>query len=273
MKNVCYGFTFMSIFIPYYGVMILTGLVVGMSIGLLLCKKDKKDINDFILLVSFTGLGAIIGAKLLFLIVSLPEINIRRFFTDYKYFSTYMQGGFVFYGGLIVGLMSCFFGARATKVNMKDYLPIGMPGVAIAHGFGRLGCHLVGCCYGIKYDGPFYRVYSHSPFAPNHVHLFPVQEVEALFEFFIALLLLYVYLKVTTKYDVMIMIYLLSYSIIRFILEFFRGDAVRGFVGYLSTSQVISLLLVLIVLFYYLKKYKKRGIGNYEVYSMWKRNR
>lgn len=248
MKNVEYGFYLFDILIPYYGLMILIGLIVGISVGLLLCKREKKDINDFILLISFAGLGALIGAKLLYLIVSLPEIDINRFFTDYKYFHAYMQGGFVFYGGVIGGMISCYIGSKATKIDIKEYLSISMPGIAFAHGFGRLGCNLAGCCYGIYYDGPFSRIYEHSLFAPNHVHLFPVQVVEAIFEFMIAFILLYVYFKITTRYDVMTMIYLTSYSLIRFILEFFRGDAVRGFVGILSTSQVISLLILIVII-------------------------
>jgi phosphatidylglycerol:prolipoprotein diacylglycerol transferase len=254
LKNVEYGFYLFDILIPYYGLMILIGLIVGISVGLLLCKREKKDINDFILLISFTGLGALIGAKLLYLIVSLPEIDINRFFTDYKYFHAYMQGGFVFYGGVIGGMISCYIGSKATKIDIKEYLSISMPGIAFAHGFGRLGCNLAGCCYGIYYDGPFSRIYEHSLFAPNHVHLFPVQVVEAIFEFMIAFILLYVYFKITTRYDVMTMIYLTSYSLIRFILEFFRGDAVRGFVGILSTSQVISLLILIVIIICCLKK-------------------
>lgn len=96
-----------------------------------------------------------------------------------------------------------------------------------------------GCCYGIPCKYGF--VMKESP----NVTRFPVQLVEAGFEILIFLLLLC--LEKHNKKQ-LLNCYLLLYAPVRFVLEYFRGDEIRGVWGFISTSQIISLLLVLIVI-------------------------
>ena len=118
-----------------------------------------------------------------------------------------------------------------------------LPLVPLVHGFGRVGCFLTGCCYGVP--SRFGIAFSHSPIAPNGVRLLPVQLIEAACEgvLFFAL----------TRPGAqrrggrwMLGVYLASYGVLRFILEFFRGDDYRGFLGALSLSQVISIATLLL---------------------------
>lgn len=113
-----------------------------------------------------------------------------------------------------------------------------------------VGCHLTGCCYGIEYEGIFHIVYHNNLFAPNDIGLFPVQLAEAIFNLILAVVLLIYLLKKGPVINT-IYIYIIGYSIARFILEFLRGDeSERGFLFFLSTSQIISIILIIVTLLY-----------------------
>ena len=127
--------------------------------------------------------------------------------------------------------------------TLHMYVTTLPPSLALAIAFGRLGCLFAGCCYGRPYDGPFALVYPAGFPAPSGVPLFPSPIVECL-----ALVIVTIALTVLgvrkVKWNLMAL-FLLSYSVLRFFLEMMRGDGERGFVCFLSTSQLISLAIVL----------------------------
>ena len=237
-----------TLFIPYYGLLIVIGLAVGVLAGYIQTRLYGLEFDDFILLACFTGLGAVVGAKLLYLAVSWKDIDFTRL-TDPEYINLLMNGGFVFYGGLIGGLAGIFLGGRIVKVQVMRYVQICIPCIPIVHAFGRFGCAAAGCCYGIPYDGIGAVVYTESLIAPEHVSLFPVQALEAVLNLmFAAVLFLYVYKKKGKELK-SLEIYLGVYAVIRFILEFFRyDDSERGILLGVSTSQWISVGLIAAVL-------------------------
>ena len=122
--------------------------------------------------------------------------------------------------------------------------------VPLFHGFARIGCYFGRCCYGIEMSG--------AAFSHFFEHRLPVQLMEAGFNFllFVALLLLYFYKKQSR--GKLVRGYLLSYAIFRFIIEFFRGDALRGGFGPLSFSQWVSLGILLGLLARALIQQKRR---------------
>ena len=127
------------------------------------------------------------------------------------------------------------------KICVPDYVECCIGCLPLGHAFGRVGCFLVGCCYGHPYDGIFAVTYTRSQFAPNGVSLFPVQLLEAVLEFLIGIFLL----AVGKKWKGMTGLYwyLALYAVCRFLLEFLRADAERGIVAGLSTSQILSIAL------------------------------
>ena len=113
--------------------------------------------------------------------------------------------------------------------------------IPLFHFFGRLGCFTAGCCYGVEWEHGI--VYEHSILeSANHVARFPVQLVEAVLNLMLFFLLFYLYKRGKATHKILLL-YLLIYPVYRFILEFFRGDTYRGFVGFMSTSQFISVIL------------------------------
>ncbi|MCI8416610.1 MAG: prolipoprotein diacylglyceryl transferase [Lachnospiraceae bacterium] len=242
------GFHVGAFFIPYYGFFIALGVCAAALCGYVQVKLFHLDVNDFAIIASLVGLGGIVGAKILYLVVSWRQIDISRLL-DWEYLNSIMVGGFVFYGGLLGGLFCLFLCARIWKLPVFRYVNVCMPCIPIVHGFGRIGCSLVGCCYGAAYEGPFAQVYENSFFAPNHVSLFPVQRTEALANLIIAAILLLYIDTQRSRRKSSLSIYLLLYAPVRFGLEYYRSDS-RGALGSFSTSQWISIVLFLAALIY-----------------------
>ena len=155
----------------------------------------------------------------------------------------YLVGGFVFYGGLFGGLLGAFLYTRRYGISFAKFCNTAIVSVPLIHAFGRLGCFCAGCCYGVPADPPLGLYFNNSPVAPHGVALFPVQLLEAGLNLLLFFVLALVFRKRRRLSPVPV--YLTSYAVIRFVLEYFRYDAVRGIFFGLSTSQWISVALAL----------------------------
>lgn len=231
--------------IPSYGLMITIGTIIGNLIAFILIKKYKFDFNDFIILEAYCLLGAFIGAKALFILVSISSIDWTQI-TNLQYLNSMMQGGFVFYGGLIGGLLFIFLGGFLHKIPVRDYITKFIFLIPFIHAFGRIGCFMAGCCYGVPYHGFGSVIYPDNSFALSGIELFPVQLVEASLLLVISGSILFLQLK--KAFDYTIEFYFFFYGIVRFILEFYRYDFARGHLGILSTSQWISCAVIIIAI-------------------------
>lgn len=237
------GFLFCGHFIAYYGFMIVIGIVAAAFIANIQIKKFHLDWNNFLIICGMSGLFGIMGAKILYLLISIPIIEPERL-SDLSYVSTLMNGGFVFYGGLIGVFPALYLCKKKFGIFVSEYLQYCIGCIPIVHGFGRIGCYLVGCCHGIPYDGWFSVTYSDSLYAPNGIALLPVQLLEAFGEFVIGMILLFSCKR--QKGISAIAMYLILYSVMRFFLEYLRGDLIRGGLYIFSTSQYISIAVFII---------------------------
>ena len=168
-----------------------------------------------------------------------------------------LKGGFVFYGGLIGGILGVLVYSKQFKISFKELLLILLPVVPLIHGIGRIGCLCAGCCYGMEYHGFGAITFHNSLLAPNDVPLFPMQIVEAICNFVIFIVLLLTYKKFLGTYKT-VGLYLVLYSVVRFTLEFFRGDLIRGIYFSLSTSQWISIVLFIVGIAIFVLEYKRK---------------
>lgn len=165
--------------------------------------------------------------------------------------------GFVLYGGIIAGAVSCIFLCKIKGMNVWKVIDEIASIVPLGQGIGRVGCFVSGCCYGKQTNGMLNIIYSHpGSRAPQGIPLIPVQIYEAIFDVLLFLFLSYG-LKKERALHLTSVLYLLMYSTFRFIIEFFRGDAVRGIWGGLSTSQWISLMFLPMILFFFVRLWKK----------------
>lgn len=252
------GFYIGDFFVAYYGGMIALGVLAAAGVGYYQTRKFKKSFDDLILLAAVGGLCGMAGAKALYLLLTFEDIDFSRL-SDWRYLNGLLSGGFVFYGGLLGGIFGIWICRKVFHISIGAYMQIAVPCIPVAHGFGRIGCSLAGCCYGIPYNGWGAITYTNSMFAPNGQPLFPVQALEACLEFGIAGVLLLYINRFHGKRG--FLIYVGLYAAVRFCLEFFRYDnAERGVFLNVSTSQYISLALLAVVfwLFYWERKTAKK---------------
>lgn len=236
-----------------YGLMIGLGIIVGTIILNSRAKKRGYDENTILNLVMATIIVGVIGGKLLFIITNLNSFieNPISIIKNFGY-------GFVIYGAIIGGMVAIVLYSRLKKWSILEILDLAVPSVALAQGFGRIGCFLAGCCYGAETAGSIYVVFPEGSLAVPHVHLYPTQIYSSIFDFILGIFLI-LYGNRVKENGKTFSVYLICYSVGRFFIEFLRND-VRGNIGILSTSQFISiftLVLGIIVYIYSMRKNKK----------------
>ena len=221
-----------------YGAMIALGVIAAWVVTELRAKKHRLSSDHVFALVLWGLLGGLLCAKLLYWITEWKSI-----IADPGFILDTLPDGFVVYGGILGGILAGWIYCKSKKVDFWKYFDLVMPSVALAQGFGRIGCFLAGCCYGRETNSVLSVTFQNSDFAPNHVALIPTQLYSSVLDFLHFGILLYIARRKKADGQVAAF-YLIFYSIGRFVLEFFRGDLIRGSVGSLSTSQFISLFIL-----------------------------
>jgi phosphatidylglycerol:prolipoprotein diacylglycerol transferase len=252
--------------IASYGFLFALGVLLGVLLCLRLAKKEGLDLTVFADFIFFVMLLSLLGAKLWLLVSNLGYY--LKYPGEIKYLLT--SGG-SFYGGLIFGAVFAVWFIRRHRLSYRQLGDIAAPALALGHFFGRLGCFAAGCCWG--------REAVHFPFAvtfsdlkaqaltgvPLYIPLYPTQLMEAALNLGNFLFLMHVYNKRKFSGQA-IATYMLSYSLIRFVVEYFRGDPDRGYVigsmerpwTSLSVPQLVSVIGVVIALLLW-RGFKKKG--------------
>ncbi len=172
--------------------------------------------------------------------------------------------GFVFYGSFLLAVPVMLWFFRKNKIPALPMLDVMAIVTCIVHAFGRIGCFMAGCCYGLPTNSWLGVVFSDTTCQaePLNTPLFPSQLMEAGFIFLLLLALLAI--RNRKQFDgQMFLIYLIGYALGRGVLEMFRGDIDRGFVikGILSNSQFVSLLIIITALWFYVKLRRKSNLS------------
>ena len=228
-------FTIGGLTVHSYGLMIALGVFAALAVGVFRARRsslNSEAVLDIALLGVVMGFA---GAKLLYAIVELPSImqNPREILSG---------EGFVVYGGIIGGVAAAILYCRKKKYEFKRYLDLLIPSVALAQGFGRIGCFLAGCCYGCPTTAWWGVTFPAGGIAPSGSPLIPTQLISAGGDFLLAAILI-LYSRHAKHSGNVGAAYLVLYGIGRFLIEFLRNDE-RGSVSVLSTSQFISLFML-----------------------------
>lgn len=281
MHPILYTIPIIKIPIYTYGFTIVIGYFITLYIATSQAKKIHCYTNKFIDLAFFILIFGILGARILFIIVEWKYFFITNPFIKIKYLNIFIprifavwQGGIVFWGSFIGGFIAFYFYTNKyhwPKMQTADIIILGVP---LGHAIGRIGCIAAGCCFGkklyyindmgniIKYS-LFEITYPKQSIAYNSLilssniqikkimqetektlPLFPSQLTEA----FIVILIFFI-LLIFHKYKKfngqITLIYIILYSTVRFILEYYRGDSTRGFLipNVLTTSQFIAITM------------------------------
>ena len=223
--------------------------------------KKIISASDFINISAETGIAAVVGARLLHVASDLGSYH-----SWYDIIAIW-NGGLSILGGLIGAL------AFSSFILYKKHIPI-LPVYSLAaiyaplvHGIARIGCFLIGCCYGCPTDAAWGITYSNPlSHAPLHIKLHPTQLYSSLFYFALFFILRY-YIAPRTKLfgeatshsaqklaahsypfneATLVAVYLIGMSLERFLVDFFRGDRImdaQGALSFLSFYQWTALAI------------------------------
>ena len=228
---------------PSYGLCMATGIVVACLVAFFRLRSRGGDADSLLMIAAVALVFGLCCAKISYYVFSY---GIGRLFHEIMSgdYSAFSDLGLVFYGGLVGGIIGALIAIKINKYNFNVYANAIIPCIPLGHAFGRIGCLLAGCCYGIPYEGYFAI---HSIYMDPGDTLFPIQAVESIFNI-ILFILLSLYTHKQKNGFILLSLYIVAYSAARFILEFFRGDLIRGIYLGLSSSQWISVLLIVFFL-------------------------
>jgi phosphatidylglycerol:prolipoprotein diacylglycerol transferase len=237
-----------------YGLFISTGVLLAIALAAREARREGLDPQRILDLGFYLLVASIVGSRLLFVLIFYQDYLAR----PWAIFKLW-EGGLVFYGGFALALPVGIWYLRRHHLPLWRTADIWAAPLALGHAVGRIGCFAAGCCYGKPAQIPWAVTFSHpQSLAILGVPLHPVQLYEALSNLLIFLFLSF-YRRFRRFEGQLFWLYVLLYSVIRFLLEFFRGDA-RGFIipSYLSVSQGISLPLAVTSLIMLLWRRKRR---------------
>ena len=262
------------LFVDGQTLMIIIG--VGLFIWLTISRLEKtgigtNNVNKLIVICIISAFTLIIGARFFDCFWHAFDNNFFDNFPNlvntkglfYAIFNTeegfFGQGGITFlgalYGALFGYVISYLIIYKHERHNIIHFLNIILPGLILAHGLGRIGCFLVGCCTGIEANPPFGMLFPAAPTPanpdasyvdPTKFTVLPTNLYEAIFLIGLFFILIFALKKHQTK------VYFVSYGVFRFLLEFLRGDS-RGavpilkdinFLSWVSPSQVLSFFML-----------------------------
>ena len=150
-------------------------------------------------------------------------------------------GGFVFYGGLIGAIVGLYIYSKQRWNRFLDLLDTYASIFPLGQAIGRIGCYFNGCCYGKYYTGFLSVKYVVDG---KETHVFPTWFIESFFCFVLFICMFLISKKIYS--GIYAAIYMMSYSLFRFVIEYFRGDLVRGVWHGVSTSQYISICIFVV---------------------------
>ena len=238
-----------------YGVMQALAYIIGIYVAVYYGKKRKIESDKVIDLSLWIVFGAIIGARLWFIL------------EDWHYFSGNIaevfkvwNGGLVFYGGFIGAVVAMFIYIKKYNLDSISIMDMLSPSLAIGISVGRIGCFLNGCCYGkISYHGgisfpakdfppPYIDQLQKGLIKPGATHSLPViptQLYSSLDGLIIFLILVFIASRIKIK-GVLVSSLFILYGIHRFVIDFFRaysGNALA--LKIMTLSQFVSLCIII----------------------------
>ncbi len=266
-------YPFITIFgreLSTYGIVSVLGLALATTVFYWLTRKYKYMLENVVFIALIAAAGILVGGHVLYGITNIPGMiaflqtnpNWGDFETWKIFFGGYW-GGLVFYGGFIGSTLAVYWftGSKYMRKQLDKRLCVNLYAVVIPlfHAFGRVGCFLAGCCYGIECEFGFAVNDNRINPLINGPRRFPTPLLEAIGCLVIFSVLLILWLKDKMR-DKMLYLYCVMYPVLRFFDEFLRGDAIRGIWFGLSTSQWISIALFIFGVVMLIIKSKKAKV-------------
>ncbi len=240
-----------------YGALLAAGALLGLWVVFRLAKRTPELNPDHVLNLAFWALiVGLLGTRVFFVFLE-PEGFLEH---PWRFFALW-EGGLVFYGGIAFAVPLLIILARRWRQPLLPLLDVSAPGLALAQGFGRLGCFSAGCCYGRPWDGVCSVVFSDPhTLAPHDIPLHPAQLYSALELFILFGLLMWLSRRRRFAGQVFFT-YGLIHGVSRLVIEQFRGDW-RGetLVAGLTTTGLLALVFAVVsaAALFYLNRRRQR---------------
>jgi phosphatidylglycerol---prolipoprotein diacylglyceryl transferase len=229
-----------------YGFFLALAFLAAILVAGREARRLGLPVGRFYDLCFFIILAAILGSRLLYVIVNLG------FFLEnpLKIFSLW-EGGLVFHGGLIAAVATAFFFMRRHGMPWRttfDALAVGMP---LGQFLGRIGCFMAGCCFGAPTDLPWAVVFTHpETLCPLREPLHPAQLYEAFLALGVFAVVLWLRKRKSFEGQVVLSYFCLA-GLVRFTVEFFRAPTAVDPRGpelflHLPATQVVALGIALV---------------------------
>jgi phosphatidylglycerol---prolipoprotein diacylglyceryl transferase len=230
-----------SFYIPTYGVLVALGFLAGLGMTLRLARRVGLSPEKITNLAVYCAMAGIVGAKLFMFLFDLGDYirDPGRIFSLET-----LQAAGVFHGGFILAFITALLYMRKQQLPVFPTMDAFAPGIALGQAIGRLGCFAAGCCWGKECNLPWgvrFRSDEAAP-VPLGKTLHPAQLYESAADLLIFGILYHRFARSHRGGEV-IGLYLVLYSIARFIIEFFREHE-QSLVGPFSLTQWISLALL-----------------------------
>jgi len=256
-----------TVTIRWYGVIIAIGLSLAVLLGGRLAYVWKIDIYKMIDVLIYGALGGIVGARLYYVAF------------QWDYYSAnpgdiikIWNGGLAIYGGLIGGLICAYIVCKVEKINVRNLLDLCGMSFLIGQGIGRWGNFANQEAFGINTTLPWgmysekTNAYLSQLVAAGETHLDPSQPVHPTFLYeslwcLLGFVILYIVCKKARKFSGQIfLMYGVWYGMERTVVEGLRTDSLYISGTNIRTSQLLSVILVLVcavLLVVFLIKYTK----------------
>jgi phosphatidylglycerol:prolipoprotein diacylglycerol transferase len=257
-----------------YGLAIAVGFVVGIYLAGREARRSPAppDAGQMYDLAFWLLVAAMVGSRLLFVVVEWRRYTDLCFDpaqvpgaggqADCLAAFKFWEGGLVFFGGFIFAIAAGAIYCWRNRVGFLRAADVVIPSVAIGHFFGRLGCLSAGCCFGrvcelpwavrmplgsAAYEAQRGLIHTDPELASRLVglqHSLPIHPTQ-LYEASAELLFfgLLIWLRGRKRFHGQLLgTWLVLYSVLRFVVELYRGDKIRGFLVEVTSERVSALL-------------------------------
>ena len=246
-----------------YGILIAIGLAAGIALAYRQARREGLDGGRVLDAAFWMIVAGLIGSRVVYGIVNAGDFaricfhgggasrSAGTVLSDCTRILAIWQGGLVFYGGVAGAALVGYRFARREGWSFAAFGDLFAPALALGHAFGRLGCYAAGCCFG-KVSGTggahfprgsvaFDELASAGAVPPGWQTtpgLHRTQLYEAFGELLIFAALLVLRPRVRRQPGTLLITYLGLYALLRFFVEIFRGDVIRGLVFSLDTPRL-----------------------------------
>jgi phosphatidylglycerol---prolipoprotein diacylglyceryl transferase len=231
-----------------YGILLALSALAAIALGRMLAPRANLDPERLVDLFVFSLLGAFVGAK-----VALVMGDFQAF-ADHpgRFLLENLRSFGAFYGGFFAGVAVAIYYLRKHGIPFYDAADVTVVCLALGQAMGRWGCFFAGCCYGKPTDLPWGMVFPAVPLCADGTRIHPWPLYESLADLAIFGLLIWLFGRRKFAGQVLL-VYVMTYAVARGLLEFLRGDEVRGIYmnGTVSLSQIFALVAFSVALALY----------------------